>query len=420
MAGIGPNPADNKRLVNKPIEGYSYDRASHCDKHVPPGMKALIDWLGRHTDGESWGTYRCEKLSKGSYSLHAENRAVDWHMDAREHSMKKQALRLIKDRLLASDRHGNRNALARRMGIQGIIYDCRAWFFLRWRARALRLLLQRPRQADQGRRPDRGPHRPHPHRAERGGRRQAHVLLAQRHPLAAPARRVRARWQDPAMFPVYRGFSRPPGRFGLVLFVILVAIVFQLAAPDSQLTRLIALLLQAAVVVLALYAAGADRRLVAVALGGAALIAAIASGLLLGFEVGPETPRLITLFLVLAAPGSIAIGLRRELRRDKGRVRFQTVFAGLCLYLLVGLGGAFLFASIQDLSNDPFFAEKLTSTPNDFLYYSFATLTTTGYGDLSAATDLGRAASITEALAGQIYLVTVIAVLVGNLGRRRS
>jgi len=47
-------------------------------------------------------------------------------------------------------------------------------------------------------------------------------------------------------------------------------------------------------------------------------------------------------------------------------------------------------------------------------------LTTVGYGDLSAATDLGRSVAITEALIGQIYLVTVVAVIAGNLSRRRA
>ena len=47
-------------------------------------------------------------------------------------------------------------------------------------------------------------------------------------------------------------------------------------------------------------------------------------------------------------------------------------------------------------------------------------MTTVGYGDLVAGTDLGRSVAITEALIGQIYLVTVVAVIVGNLSRRRA
>ena len=49
-------------------------------------------------------------------------------MDARNGKMRKQAMRLIKDRFLAEDRRGNDNALARRMGVQGLIYNCKAWW----------------------------------------------------------------------------------------------------------------------------------------------------------------------------------------------------------------------------------------------------------------------------------------------------
>lgn len=127
-AGIGPNPANDRRLIDRKIEDYRYDRATRCRDRQMPGTKALVRWLDRHTDGAFWGTYRCEKWGKGSYSVHSEGRAVDWAMDARDRSLKRQAMKLIRDRLLARDRRGNDNALARRMGIQGIIYDCRAWY----------------------------------------------------------------------------------------------------------------------------------------------------------------------------------------------------------------------------------------------------------------------------------------------------
>ena len=55
----------------------------------------------------------------------------------------------------------------------------------------------------------------------------------------------------------------------------------------------------------------------------------------------------------------------------------------------------------------------------DFIYFSFTTLTTTGYGDFTAGTSLGRMLAISEALVGQIYLVSVVALLVANLGRER-
>ena len=54
------------------------------------------------------------------------------------------------------------------------------------------------------------------------------------------------------------------------------------------------------------------------------------------------------------------------------------------------------------------------------MYFSFTTLTTTGYGDFAPATSVGKAISVVEMLLGQLYLVTVIGLLIGNfIGRRQ-
>jgi uncharacterized membrane protein len=94
------------------------------------------------------------------------------------------------------------------------------------------------------------------------------------------------------------------------------------------------------------------------------------------------------------------------------------MFGVLCVYLLIGSLFAFLYGIVNNLAAEPFFASAAHPDTSDFLYFSFATLTTVGYGDLAAATDLGRSLAIAEALIGQIYLVTVVAVIVGGLGRR--
>jgi len=88
--------------------------------------------------------------------------------------------------------------------------------------------------------------------------------------------------------------------------------------------------------------------------------------------------------------------------------------------MLIGTGFAVLFGAIEDIGNTPFFMNVTNGTPSDFLYFSLATLTTTGYGDFAAATELGRAMSVTEALIGQMYLVTVLAVIVANVRTRRA
>jgi len=124
---FGGNPAD--RLLAKPMDPGGYDYARSCSRPARPqrGMLALQHWLERHARGSSWGIMRCEKLSRRNYSLHSEGRAIDWRLDVTDSSDRREAGRLIK-LLLASDRAGNSQALARRMGIQEIIWDCRGWF----------------------------------------------------------------------------------------------------------------------------------------------------------------------------------------------------------------------------------------------------------------------------------------------------
>ena len=118
------NPAD--RLVAVPIEASSYDPATHCAATKRPGMEAFAGWLDRHALGVSWGTYRCEMWGKHEASLHAEGRALDWHLDITVPAERREAQRLIQ-LMLAPDAAGNEQALARRMGIQEIIWDCGYW-----------------------------------------------------------------------------------------------------------------------------------------------------------------------------------------------------------------------------------------------------------------------------------------------------
>jgi hypothetical protein len=125
FGAVDGNPAD--RLANQPIDPYRYDGATHCRRSPTRGALALQDWLVSHAGGSSWGIVRCEKLGPKKYSLHAEGRALDWHLDVHDRGDRREAVRLI-SLLLAPDRAGNPHALARRMGIQEIIWDCKAWW----------------------------------------------------------------------------------------------------------------------------------------------------------------------------------------------------------------------------------------------------------------------------------------------------
>jgi len=122
---IAGNPAD--RLLSVPIEDPAYDGGRKCTpKASRPGMLALQHWLERNSRGVFWGSYRCEKWGKGQASLHAENRAIDWHLDVSNSADKRAAEKLIR-LLLTPDTAGNPQALARRMGVEELIWDCGYW-----------------------------------------------------------------------------------------------------------------------------------------------------------------------------------------------------------------------------------------------------------------------------------------------------
>jgi hypothetical protein len=121
------NPANAPVLLNQPIEPYRYDYARGCRHKLTPGIKRLSRWIDRRFPGESWGVLRCERLDRRSWSLHSEARALDWRLDAGVGRERRAARRLIR-RLLAPDLNGNAHALARRMGVQEIIFNCRSWF----------------------------------------------------------------------------------------------------------------------------------------------------------------------------------------------------------------------------------------------------------------------------------------------------
>jgi hypothetical protein len=208
-------------------------------------------------------------------------------------------------------------------------------------------------------------------------------------------------------------------RYGLVLGVILCSLVFQLAAPDEGWARTVAIAFQGGTLLLALVASDVRPLVVrtsAVVVGVAVLAAA---GLEIGLGLGITAARVVAVLLGGLAPLAIFRGVVRGVREDGG-VTTHTMFGVLCIYLLLGILFAYAYALIGDLQASPFFAEQSQADINDFLYFSFVTVTTTGYGDLTAASDLGRSVAIAEALLGQIYLVTVVAVIVGNLGRRRA
>jgi Ion channel len=205
-------------------------------------------------------------------------------------------------------------------------------------------------------------------------------------------------------------------RYGAVLAALLLVFLIQGIADPSGAEQVIVSILLGATLLLALWATKVRSSIVrtAAVLVAAAIIASLVQAL--EGNIDEAAVRLVNLLLVALAPWALVVGVARTLRARR-RVTLEAVFGVLSVYLLLGLFFAFTYGSIDRLGSGTFFADAEPATVSHCLYYSFTTLTTVGYGDLTAATNLGHTLSALEALLGQIYLVTIVALIVANLGR---
>jgi hypothetical protein len=98
----------------------------------------------------------------------------------------------------------------------------------------------------------------------------------------------------------------------------------------------------------------------------------------------------------------------------------QSVLAAICVYLLMGLGYSAVYGFIGAVDPAGLFGPQVGAGNNVIrMYYSFITLTTVGYGDFVPYADTTRMIAVTEALIGQVYLVTIVALLVSQIGHQR-
>jgi Ion channel len=102
--------------------------------------------------------------------------------------------------------------------------------------------------------------------------------------------------------------------------------------------------------------------------------------------------------------------------RDLGRrgVDRQTLLGALAAYLLIGMAFAFAYECVAALQPGPLFGDKGDPTLPAALFFSFVTMTTTGYGDRVPAGNPAQTIAVIEALVGQLFLVTAVAKVVEN------
>ena len=151
-----------------------------------------------------------------------------------------------------------------------------------------------------------------------------------------------------------------------------------------------------------------QRMLLAVRIAVGVLVVSAVGAAVGGGDRANGTIVILGSILVLASP--IAIGWRLL---HHTRVTTQTVLGALCIYVLIGLVFANADYGVQLVSGASFFAQSGSHGPADFAYFSYITMATVGYGDLTPATGLPRTLAVLEALMGQIFLVVLVARLVG-------
>ena len=211
----------------------------------------------------------------------------------------------------------------------------------------------------------------------------------------------------------------PDYRYGAVLVCAAVALVFLVIAPATDWARAVALALESLALLIAVATARARppvrrARALTIAVCAVLLVAGVAAGVL--------SAAVSTGLSAAAGTGaSVALvgGLIR-LVRDQG-VTLEAVAGALAIYLQLGLIFAWAIGFVSHVDDAPYFQQGGDGTQADRVYFSFTVLTTTGFGDFTAAQPVGRGLAVVEMLSGQLYLVTVIGVLVGGLvGRRRG
>jgi hypothetical protein len=210
--------------------------------------------------------------------------------------------------------------------------------------------------------------------------------------------------------------ARPTDRFGSVLILLLLNYLAVFIQSITSWTMIIIIFLQGSTLFLTLRTTGA-RRIFVVA-SGFYLVASTSVTL-----AGLLVPGTASLGQVLLLVGGVLLlitpfAILRRLSAHR-QVTAQTLLGAICVYLLWGFSFSFLYATIAYFSPTPFFLNAQPATSSTYLFFSYTTLTTVGYGNLVPANELGQMFAMLEALLGQVYLVIVVARLVSLWGQER-
>jgi len=204
-------------------------------------------------------------------------------------------------------------------------------------------------------------------------------------------------------------------RYGMV-FTLLLASFLAATVLSGRGSRIVTLLLYAAALVLVLRTARLPGRSARYLRWGL-LVGSVIVVALLATPAGRVIEGLASLWAACLLMFTVFVVVAGILRHRV--VSTQTIMGALSAYLLLGFLFAAMFTATAKLGTAPFFTNGETPDTDSIQYFAFITLTTTGYGDLTPASQPGRSLAVLDALAGQIFLVTLVARLVSVFGIAR-
>jgi len=216
----------------------------------------------------------------------------------------------------------------------------------------------------------------------------------------------------PAPPPAPAGSRLGGGNRAGVLLLILIFTYLLSAFISGVVVSTFQVLLFLAVVLISLRNAPLRRASLRAATIVLAAGSAVAGVLLVVDSKGPGAgvANIWTGLILLVSAGLI---VRRVLARPE--ITLQSIYGAISAYLVLGLMFAAFYAGMYHFGGDTFFAQRGHSGDTRlFQYFSFVTLTTTGYGDYTAAASGGQAVAVIEAITGQIFLATLVARLVAG------
>lgn len=129
------------------------------------------------------------------------------------------------------------------------------------------------------------------------------------------------------------------------------------------------------------------------------------------FTRTPETIFTSVLFFIF-----VTITILEHILKSE-EVTIDTLYAAVCVYLLLGIMWASIYGFLEFIQpgavfNDSFGDSNNKMSTNELLYYSYTTLTTLGFGDITSVTPVGRILSVLEAIFGQLYIAFLVARVV--------